>query len=613
MLTTLLLCVAPVVQDAPVTQAAINAAIDRGQTYLIEMADPTAARGRKPKKSRLETERSGMRALVLYTILKCAKPGSAEHEGAVHRLMESLAFESIETTYDASCLLLALGAQDPIANRSWMEELTRKLVDWQEKDGHWSYPGLIIDLSNTQYAALGLWAAARSDVPIEASVWERLARATLLFQNKESGGFSYGVGGADPTGSMTAAGLGTLALCEMHLRRADALPADLDGRLDEKRDAGLEWMARNFAVETNPRSGGWLYYYLYGLERIGALAGAPRIGEHDWYLEGAKFLLEEQDKGGSWTGGGDLSETCFALLFLKRATSSSSGPSTPGRDQPRNQGEGDEPMLLGSTGEGPVRIWIDKWRKNATSSLEWPGERGKGPRVKRIEFFSDGEMIGVVIRDGKVAASGKGLSLSWVPASLGACEVTAKAFVLPPDGGEMQLLESAPLEVDVVRGLPSWLDEEPRDLGENLLAKSKPSAKSSSRAKKGELHDKLEYEADFAIDGLVSTPWISSSKDEKPTLSLSLRKAQWVDVVRIRPASLPGGVEGVLSRPTSIEVKVNGKEVYPVTLDKPGRPATVELEEAVKVRRIEIVVLEKAEGEVPGVGIAEVELYLREE
>ncbi len=75
----------------------------------------------------------------------------------------------------------------------------------------------------------------------------------------------------------------------------------------------------------------WHYYYLYGLERTGSKTGVRWIGKNDWYREGALHLLQAQEASGGWksaAGAGkpadetesEVTQTCFALLFLKRAT-----------------------------------------------------------------------------------------------------------------------------------------------------------------------------------------------------------------------------------------------------------------------------------------------------
>lgn len=79
--------------------------------------------------------------------------------------------------------------------------------------------------------------------------------------------------------------------------------------------------------------------YLYGLERAGDLLGLRFFGKHDWYREGAEFLIGAQQAGGSWPGVAkgapnahgetELLRTCFALLFLKRATIPPSVPLGP--------------------------------------------------------------------------------------------------------------------------------------------------------------------------------------------------------------------------------------------------------------------------------------------
>jgi hypothetical protein len=54
---------------------------------------------------------------------------------------------------------------------------------------------------------------------------------------------------------------------------------------------------------------------------MAVLFDLPRLGGKDWYKWGAEILLKNQLPDGSWRGayaqGGP--DTCFALLFLKRA------------------------------------------------------------------------------------------------------------------------------------------------------------------------------------------------------------------------------------------------------------------------------------------------------
>jgi len=47
---------------------------------------------------------------------------------------------------------------------------------------------------------------------------------------------------------------------------------------------GIDWLAKNFYVHQNFGGGQqWRFYYLYGLERAGRLAGVRFLGEHDWF------------------------------------------------------------------------------------------------------------------------------------------------------------------------------------------------------------------------------------------------------------------------------------------------------------------------------------------
>jgi hypothetical protein len=142
------------------------------------------------------------------------------------------------------------------------------------------------------------------------------------------------------TGSMTTSGVAALAICKANLEGTSFFSRHKE-KLNQGLRDGCAWLAHNFSVSKNPSSPYWHYYYLYGLERAGILSLARKLGEHDWYEEGANYLLAQQKPDGSWPGQKGHKEekkiprgkmtfeivplhpvitTCFAVLFLKRAT-----------------------------------------------------------------------------------------------------------------------------------------------------------------------------------------------------------------------------------------------------------------------------------------------------
>lgn len=129
------------------------------------------------------------------------------------------------------------------------------------------------------------------------------------------------------TGGMTASGIAALVIAKSELEGNKAAWAKRADPVNQAIRDGCAWLARHFIPDANPAAGNirinWTYYYLYGCERAGVLAGTYRFGGHDWWDEGAAWLLKQQQRDGCWPSESALSEqadTCFALLFLKRAT-----------------------------------------------------------------------------------------------------------------------------------------------------------------------------------------------------------------------------------------------------------------------------------------------------
>ncbi len=133
-------------------------------------------------------------------------------------------------------------------------------------------------------------------------------KASVAF-NVAPQGWGYQKNG-EPRGSMTAGAVGALCIMDYLMGK--------DWRQDRDVLEGMQWLAKNFSVTENPKAGDKnYYYYMYGLERAGVLYGTETIGGRKWYREGAKVLLERQGADGKWNS---VVDTCFAILFLKRAT-----------------------------------------------------------------------------------------------------------------------------------------------------------------------------------------------------------------------------------------------------------------------------------------------------
>ncbi len=173
------------------------------------------------------------------------------------------------------------------------------------------------DNSVTQYALLGLRAAANAGVKLPAFVWEK-ATAEQRDRQCEDGGWAYSTGSIG-YGSMTAAGVASIAICQHALGSKSILA-------DRQVASGLAWLAKNFSVAAHPGLRGWDFYYLYALERVGRLLDVEFIGPHEWYPLGAQRLVSTQLPDGMWHGleGHEQNDprlpSSFALLFLTRAT-----------------------------------------------------------------------------------------------------------------------------------------------------------------------------------------------------------------------------------------------------------------------------------------------------
>jgi hypothetical protein len=246
--------------------------------------------------------------------------------------------------------------------------VTNKIKIKKDRDGEGH------DNSNTQYAALGCRACVDAGIILEEKVVDLAIKWLRDCQKKDkepaedlveggvngpdaggagkpgvaSGGGGATVAGpsqvkrkASPRGwcysdhadhkaygSMTAGAIGSLAIWD-YIKDNDE-GKKRSWKNDGDIHSGLVWLGKNFSVTYNPgpyehakmeeNSKHQYLYYMYALERAGMLYGTEMMSTHKWYPEGAKVLIETQGADGHW-GDGTI-DTCFAILFLKRATRS---------------------------------------------------------------------------------------------------------------------------------------------------------------------------------------------------------------------------------------------------------------------------------------------------
>jgi hypothetical protein len=211
--------------------------------------------------------------------------------------------------------------------RQCMKSDANKLAELQLATNGWSYskPSDVWDFSNTQIAVLGLQQAVSCGIELKSDVF---IKALELYLEKQmpDGGWGYGRPGdaraASSYGSMTAAGTVSVFLLRDLLNPGAGCPCKGNAssgkhmpKADEAINRSLKWLDSNFSA-LNPKDSAQDYlpfYWLYTVERVSIATGFKYLGTHDWYREGAAYIVKQQGTDGSWT---DVPNTAFALLFL---------------------------------------------------------------------------------------------------------------------------------------------------------------------------------------------------------------------------------------------------------------------------------------------------------
>jgi hypothetical protein len=301
-------------QGADVTGAQVRRAIQQGVRAIRSRQNADGG----------WTEHSQPGGSTCLAALALLQAGESPDSPVLSAALRNIRRIQNERVYTTSLKIMVLARVNRPEDRRLITEATQWLIGAQNRTGLWTYEpgGDRFDHSNSQFALLGLNAAAEAGVKIPAEVWQKAQGKVLGTQGKD-GGWGYQVGG--PTyGSMTAAGVSDLLILGNRLIfgqekgfTGGVAPNCGHYRVYKPLGRGLDWLGHSFRADTNPGAAiGQTHYWLYAVERCGILSGQQLFGRHDWYREGAEFLVSTQQPSGMWNS--NLVDTCFALLFLAK-------------------------------------------------------------------------------------------------------------------------------------------------------------------------------------------------------------------------------------------------------------------------------------------------------
>ena len=306
---------------ADVSPDQVRKAIERGTNYLWgqqrhdgSWPDPVAQPG-------------GISALCTLALLYA---GVEPDDPRMQKAITFLGKIKPERTYVVSLQTMVFARAGPDRYR----DLLFRNVKWLEATqitegpnrGAWSYPGLAA--ATTRTPSSRCWPCTRPSASASRpsdQTW-RLAKKYWEECQNADGSWGYTKQASRGTGSMTCAGITSLAIAADRIQLLDArvsgnrIECCTGNRVDghDRIDDALRWLGQNYSVSHNPQNPLWHLYYLYGLERAGRLTARrfiplpARVGQTDradWYREGAEWLVRHQESlSGFWTGSGYIED-----------------------------------------------------------------------------------------------------------------------------------------------------------------------------------------------------------------------------------------------------------------------------------------------------------------
>ncbi len=336
------------------------------------------------------------------------------------------------------------------------------------------------------------------------------------------------------------------------------------------------------------------FYCLYGVERAAAFLEMSKFGNHDWYQEGARWLLTNKKKGGFWSlsrppspalSGEPEISTCFALLFLRKA---SGLVSVSGRDHggsERLDSPGGCPVLHVVPGD-PVIFWIDPPKSpfqvdNVEYFFRRPG--GEWKYLEQSAPFQD---------SGETPSR---FAARHSFARAGILEI--RATLISPEGATQ---ESGIVSFRLINVLDperlAWAEDAFRNLVQDGNVKVTVSS----------------GQGNPLVDNRPDTAWYPVLKDTQRTIQLQLNPAVKANRLLLTPSRNRLSEQKKNPRPSQVKIWIN-KEKDPIllNLDRDGmRKSTLKFQKTLRIQTLRIQITEVVEGTIgkDWIGFAEIEL-----
>lgn len=267
-----------------------------------------------------------------------------------------------KSVYNAGIAAMLLAEADKTAYRKELETLARFFRIAQFRGGGFGYnKDHLGDVSQTQYAMLGLWTLNNAGVEIDFGIIPKTSNWLNRVQDP-SGGWPYQ--GVDPgasgklvsqtrvSASMALAGGSANLIAgdilglwgdalSQNNPQIDGLPKAIKLANDRKKEANVtiphepvlasivrcqQYLATNSSDPGKLRSV-WPYYQLYTLERYESFRevafGLEKDPSPAWYNDGVEFLKKRENPQGGFDKEVEVTpsvSTAFAILFLIRST-----------------------------------------------------------------------------------------------------------------------------------------------------------------------------------------------------------------------------------------------------------------------------------------------------